>query len=186
MKTNSRMKLRALTEGAIMVALAQILGYIKLYELPNGGSVCLSMLPIFIYCARWGFGKGLLASFAFSLLQLLLDGAYAWGWQSMLLDYLVAFTPLGLAGLFRGKKYGIFPGILLGCVGRFIIHYISGVTVYKILAPTQFMNWTFTSPSFYSLVYNGSYMLPNTVISLVLAALLFRPMGRYFLGEDIH
>ena len=71
-------------------------------------------------------------------------------------------------------------------MGRFIIHYISGVTVYKILAPTQFMNWTFTSPSFYSLVYNGSYMLPNTVISLGLAALLFRPMGRYFLGEDIH
>lgn len=84
MKTNSRMKLRALTEGAVLVALAQILGYIKLYELPNGGSVCLSMLPIFVYCARWGFGKGLLASFAFSLLQLLLDGAYAWGWQSML------------------------------------------------------------------------------------------------------
>ena len=104
MKTNSRMKLRALTEGAVLVALAQILGYIKLYELPNGGSVCLSMLPIFVYCARWGFGKGLLASFAFSLLQLLLDGAYAWGWQSMLGDYIVAFTVLGLAGL--GERAG--------------------------------------------------------------------------------
>ena len=86
MKSTSRMKLRALTEGAVFVALAQILGYLKLFELPNGGSICLAMLPIFIYCARWGFGKGMLASFAFSVLQLLLDGAYAWGWQSMIGD----------------------------------------------------------------------------------------------------
>ena len=185
MKNNSRMKLRALTEGAVLVALAQILGYIKLYELPNGGSVCLSMLPIFVYCARWGFGKGLLASFAFSLLQLLLDGAYAWGWQSMLLDYLVAFTPLGLAGLFKGKKWGIFVGTVVGCLGRFVVHYISGVTIYKILAPTEFMKWTFTSPSAYSLVYNGSYMLPNTIIALVIAAVLYKPLKKYILGQDL-
>lgn len=147
-----------LCEGAVMLALAQILSYVKLAEAPNGGSVTAAMFPIFLFAIRWGLGPGLSVGFLFGLLQLMFDGAYAWGWQSMLLD----------------------------CVGRFIIHYISGVTVYKILAPTQFMNWTFTSPSFYSLVYNGSYMLPNTVISLVLAALLFRPMGRYFLGEDIH
>lgn len=186
MNTKTHLQLRMLCEGAVMLALAQILSYVKQAEAPNGGSVTAAMFPIFLFAIRWGLGPGLSVGFLFGLLQLMFDGAYAWGWQSMLLDYLVAFTPLGLAGLFRGKKYGIFPGILLGCVGRFIIHYISGVTVYKILAPTQFMNWTFTSPSFYSLVYNGSYMLPNTVISLVLAALLFRPMGRYFLGEDIH
>ena len=186
MNTKTHLQLRMLCEGAVMLALAQILSYVKLAEAPNGGSVTAAMFPIFLFAIRWGLGPGLSVGFLFGLLQLMFDGAYAWGWQSMLLDYLVAFTPLGLAGLFRGKKYGIFPGILLGCVGRFIIHYISGVTVYKILVPTAFMNWTFTSPSFYSLVYNGSYMLPNTVISLVLAALLFRPMGRYFLGEDIH
>ena len=186
MNTNTHLHLRMLCEGAVMLALAQILSYVKLAEAPNGGSVTAAMFPIFLFAIRWGLGPGLSVGFLFGLLQLMFDGAYAWGWQSMLLDYLVAFTPLGLAGLFRGKKYGIFPGILLGCVGRFIIHYISGVTVYKILAPTQFMNWTFTSPSLYSLVYNGSYMLPNTVISLVLAALLYRPMGRYFLGKDIH
>ena len=60
----------------------------------------------------------------------------------------------------------------MGCAGRFLVHYISGVTIYKILVPTAFMNWTFTSPSFYSIVYNGSYMLPNTVIALAIAALL--------------
>ena len=103
----------------------------------------------------------------FGLLQLIFDGAYAWGWQSMLLDYLLAFTPGAGRSLFRGKPWGIF-GTVVGCAGRFLVHYISGVTIYKILVPTAFMNWTFTSPSFYSIVYNGSYMLPNTVIALAI------------------
>lgn len=72
-------KLRALCEGAIMVALATALSYLKLLELPQGGSVCIGMLPIFLYSARWGVGPAFLTSFAYGLLQLLLDGAYAWG-----------------------------------------------------------------------------------------------------------
>ena len=85
-------KTRALTEGALMVAAATALSYVKLLELPQGGSVCIGMLPIFLYCARWGCKESFLASFACGLLQLIFDGAYAWGWQSMLLDYLVAFS----------------------------------------------------------------------------------------------
>ena len=176
-------KTRALTEGALMVAAATALSYVKLLELPQGGSVCIGMLPIFLYCARWGCKESFLASFAYGLLQLIFDGAYAWGWQSMLLDYLVAFTPLGLAGLFKGKKWGIFVGTVVGCLGRFVIHYISGVTIYKILAPTKFMKWTFTSPSAYSLVYNGSYMLPNTILAVAVIALLSVPLGKYMRGE---
>ena len=180
MKNNSRMKLRALTEGAVLVALAQILGYIKLYELPNGGSVCLSMLPIFVYCARWGFGKGLLASFAFSLLQLLLDGAYAWGWQSMLGDYIVAFTVLGVAGLFSKMKNGFFIGTVVGCVARFLVAWYWGETM-----PDSFFGMTMTSPWFYSALYNGSYMILNMLICLVVGALLWKPLGKYIRGEDL-
>ena len=143
MNTKTHLQLRMLCEGAVMLALAQILSYVKLAEAPNGGSVTAAMFPIFLFAIRWGLGPGLSVGFLFGLLQLMFDGAYAWGWQSMLLDYLVAFTPLGLAGLFWGKKYGIFPGILLGYVGRFIIHYISGVTVYKILAPTPYYPYLF-------------------------------------------
>ena len=169
--TNSHLRVRMLCEGAMMVALAQVLSYIKLMELPNGGSLTPAMFPVIL--------------FAVGLLQLIFDGAYAWGWQSMLLDYLVAFTPLGLAGLFKGKKWGIFVGTVAGCLGRFVVHYISGVTIYKILAPTEFMKWTFTSPSAYSLVYNGSYMLPNTIIALVIAAVLYKPLKKYILGQDL-
>ena len=81
-----RTKTRALCEGAIMVALATALSYVKLFELPQGGSVCIGMLPIFLYCIRWGWKDGFLASFAYGLLQLIFDGAYAWGPWSMLLD----------------------------------------------------------------------------------------------------
>lgn len=117
-------KLRALCEGAIMVALATALSYLKLLELPQGGSVCIGMLPIFLYSARWGVGPAFLTSFAYGLLQLLLDGAYAWGPTSMLLDYLLAFGVLGVAGFFHRKKGGIFIGTVVGCVCRFIVHFI--------------------------------------------------------------
>lgn len=178
-------KTRAICEGAIMVALAQALSYIKLMELPNGGSLTPAMFPLILFAIRWGWKSGLLVGFAFGLLQLIFDGAYAWNWQSMLLDYLAAFTPLGLAGIFKGKKWGIFAGTVLGCACRFIVHYISGVTIYKILAPTELLGMTFTSPSFYSLVYNGVYMLPNTILTLVIAGLLYVPLKKYILAQDL-
>ena len=119
-------KAARLCEGAIMVALATALSYLKLLELPQGGSVCIGMLPIFLYSARWGVGPAFLTSFAHGLLQLLLDGAYAWGPTSMLLDYLLAFGVLGVAGFFHGKKGGVYVGTVIGCVCRFIVHFISG------------------------------------------------------------
>lgn len=185
MNTKSHLRTRMLCEGALMVALAQILGYLKLAEAPNGGSITFAMFPIILFAVRWGLRPGLMAGFLFGLLQLIFDGAYALGWQSMLLDYLVAFTPLGLAGLFRGKSWGLFAGTLAGCLARFAIHYISGVTVYKILAPTEFLNWTFSSPALYSLVYNGSYMLPNTIITLLISVVLYVPLKRFILGLDL-
>ena len=185
MNTKSHLRTRMLCEGALMVALAQILGYLKLAEAPNGGSITFAMFPIILFAVRWGLRPGLMAGFLFGLLQLIFDGAYAWGWQSMLLDYLVAFTPLGLAGLFRGKSWGLFAGTLAGCLARFAIHYISGVTVYKILAPTEFLNWTFSSPALYSLVYTGSYMLPNTIITLLISVVLYVPLKRFILGLDL-
>ena len=189
MKNNvntSHMRVRALCEGAIMVAIAQILSYLKLMELPNGGSLTPAMFPILFFAVRWGLGKGLLAGFAFGLLQLIFDGAYAWGWQSMLLDYLVAFTPLGLAGLFKGKSWGIFPGTVLGSIARFAVHYISGVTIYRIYEPTEIPGiGTFDDAVLYSLVYNGSYMLPCMLLALAVAGVLYVPLKRYFAGQDL-
>ena len=184
-KNSSKFTLRCLTEGAVFVALAQVLSYIMLFELPQGGSITLSMLPIFVYCVRWGFGPAMLASFAYSLLQLLLDGAYAWGWQSMLGDYIVAFTVLGFAGLFHARKYGFFTGTVVGSLARFLVHYLVGVWVWGEYMPETFFGMTMTTPWFYSFLYNGSYMLVDMVLCLVVGALLYKPMGKYLRGEDL-
>ena len=184
--TDSHLRIRALCEGAILVALAFILSFVKLYELPNGGSLTPAMFPILLYALRWGLPRGLIAGFVFGLLQLIFDGAYAWGWQSMVLDYLLAFTPLGLAGLFKGKAWGIFPGTVLGCAARFVIHYISGITIYRIIEPTAVPGFgTFDNAHLYSLVYNGSYMVPNTLLALLLAGVLYVPLKRYLAGQDL-
>ncbi len=178
-------QLRTMCEGAIFLALALVLNMLTLFRLPNGGSVDLAMLPIFLFALRWGLGWGLLEGFLFGLLQLLIDGAVAWGWQSLLLDYIVAFTPLGVAGLFRGRGKGIFAGIGLACFLRFIVHYISGVTIYAINAPQELFGMLLTNPWTFSLVYNGSYMLIDTALCLLLFAFMYRPLDKYVQARDI-
>ena len=191
-KTNAntnRLRVHALCEGAVLLALAIVLNYLSkviFANMPNGGSVTLAMFPILFYAHRWGLGRGLLMGFGYGLLDMLLDGGYAWGWQSILLDYLVAYTALGLGGLFKGKTWGIFPGIALGCLGRFLVHHISGITLYRILVPTEVTGFgVFSNPHVYSLVYNSVYMIPNTLIALVIAGILFMPMKKYFAGNDL-
>ncbi len=192
MTSKNRIHTRALTEGAILLALAVVLNYLSAIifaSLPQGGSVTLAMFPLLLYVHRWGVGKGALVCFAYGTLDMLLGKGYAWGWQSILLDYLVAYTALALGGFFRGRAWGIFPDIAIGCLARFAVHYVSGVTLYKILQPTAIDGLeglgVFTSPHIYSLVYNGVYMLPNALIALAIAGALFVPMKKYFSGRDL-
>ena len=188
----SHLRVRALTEGAIMLALAVVLNYVSsiiFASLPQGGSVTLAMFPLLFYVHRWGVGRGLLVCFAYGTLDMLLGKGYAWGWQSILLDYLVAYSALAVGGLFKGKDWGIFLDIAIGCLGRFLVHHISGVTLYRIIEPTgieglEFLG-VFANPHLYSLAYNGAYMLPNMVIALAIAGLLFVPMKKYFVGSDL-
>lgn len=96
-----------LVEGAVMIALATVLSFIKVYNLPWGGSITLlSMLPIAVYSIRYGVAKGIGASFVYSLIQLIqgaTEGLFGWGLSSVmliaciLLDYIAAYTVLGLA-----------------------------------------------------------------------------------------
>ena len=178
-------ELRRLVEGAVMVAVAQVLSMIILWKLPQGGAVCLGMLPIFLYAARWGLGPGLMSGFVLGVLQFLSDGGIALGWQSILGDYLAAYTVLGLAGLFRGWKYAVFPGTVVGSAARFLVHYVVGATIWREYMPERFFGLSMTSPWFYSLLYNGSYMALDTLLCLLVFALLQRPMGKYLSGADI-
>ena len=192
MSNKKHLRTRSLTEGAVLLALAVVLNYLSgiiFASLPQGGSVTLAMFPLLLYVHRWGAGRGALVCFAYGMLDMLLGGGYAWGWQSILLDYLVAYTALAVGGFFSGKAWGIFPCVAIGCVGRFMVHYFSGITLYKIIEPTGIEGLeglgVFTSPHAYSLVYNGIYMLPNMLIALAIAAALLVPMRKYFSGKDI-
>ena len=177
---------RALVEGAMLVAVAQVLSMIKLWEMPWGGSVVLAMVPIILYAVRWGLREGLIAAFVFGVLQFMFDGGFAIGWQSILGDYLIAFAVLGLAGLFHGKKGGIFLGTVLGGLARFLVHFVVGATVWAEYMPEEFFGMSMHSPWFYSLLYNLAYMLPNILITLVVFALLWGPAGKYLRGEDLN
>ena len=181
----SRTRVRMLCEGALLVAAAQILSYVKFLELPNGGSLTPAMFPVLLFAVRWGWKDGLLGGLVLGILQFMFDGGFALGWQSILGDYLLAFTALGLAGVLRGRRWGIFAGTVLGCAGRFLVHYVVGATIWAGYMPGEFLSMTMTSPWFYSLLYNGVYMLPNMALALVIGALLYRPMGRYLTGADI-
>lgn len=177
-------KLQMLCEGAILVALAQILSMLKLWEMPWGGSITLGMLPIFLFAVRWGTRWGLVAGFAYGLLQVMFDGGFAISWQSILGDYLVAFTVLGLAGLGRGREKGIFLGTVLGGAAGLWSTGWWAPRSGPCTCPMPFLE-TMTSPWLYSLLYNGFYMLIDTLLCLVIFALLFRPMHQYLTGADL-
>ena len=67
-----------------------------------------------------------------------------------------------------------------------MVHYISGITIYRIVAPTEVPGFgTFDNASLYSLVYNGVYMLPNMLLALLIAGILYVPLKKYFAGKDI-
>lgn len=181
---NHKLQLYALCEGALMVAAAQVLSLLKLWEMPWGGSVVLSMVPLVLYAVRWGVRSGLMAGFAFGVLQFLFDGGFALGWQSILGDYLVAFTVLGLAGLVYRRRNGVFWGTLIAGAARFLVHWVVGATIWASTMPDHFLGLAMDNPWFYSLLYNICYMGPNILITLVVFGLLVKPLGYYFRGED--
>ena len=190
MKQTSQ-RIHILCESAIMVALAVVLSIASKFLLepflaplfPFGGSVTLfSMLPICIISIKHGIGWGLGSAFCFSWFQILQGGVFGWGLTpimligSLLLDYLLAFTVLGLAGVFRRKgPKGMVAGIAMVCAARFFIHFLAGIILWANLAEfVAFGQSWINRPVLYSLVYNGGYMLPESILTVAGAILLFR------------
>lgn len=180
------MKNRKLTltlcEGAVCIAAALALSYFKIpvgFAFGGfGGSIDFVMLPLIVYAVRRGPSWGMAAGLLFGTAKFFFAGGTAVNWQSMLLDYSLAYAAVGLAGLCRSARRPLLWGALVGCLARFLIHYISGVTIYAVYMPERFLELTMTTPWFYSLLYNGTYMSANTVIAVVLCLLLEKPMAR--------
>lgn len=161
---------KMLVEAGILIALAQILSYVKIFEAPYGGSVTAgSMVPILIFSIRWGLGPGLLAGSVYGALQFILGPKWSFHILSILLDYVLAFGLLGLAGLFKDFKK-VFLGITLGVSGRFLSSVLSGVIIFAAYTPEGMNPWV------YSMIYNGGYLIPELIISCVLVGILYKPL----------
>ena len=173
MISTSRENLRALIESSLLVALGFILSFITPFKLPWGGSVTpLSMLPILMIGIRHGLKWGLAGGLLYSGLQMLqqfwppptvtLEGYIA----VVMLDYVLAFSVLGLSGLFKGKNFGLMIAAPLCLTLRYISHFISGIIVWGIYAEDMPV-WL------YSLTYNGSYMIPEIILTTIVGTILF-------------
>lgn len=166
---NTRLTTRALIEGAIMIALATVLGYIRFYRFPAGGSVDLSLVPLLIYCLRWGPKWGLLCCFVNGVLQFFLGGGIAISWQSMVLDYVLAYTLVFLCGFAAGRKLGWLWGTVLGNLGRWVPMTLAGGLLWYMYMPETFLGLPMVNPWVYSALYNGA--LTVCVLAVDLAAL---------------
>lgn len=180
---NQHDKVTALVEGAVMVALAAVLSYIRVFHLPWGGSVTLlSMLPICLYSIKRGIVYGMSASFVFSLIQLIqgaIDGLFGWGLTPVmliaciLLDYILPFFVLGLAGVFRKHgTAGWLVGTAMVVLLRFLSHFLSGIVIWH-SAGKLWEGFVTDNEVLYSLCYNGAYMLPELIFTMIGAFALF-------------
>ncbi len=221
-------KTKRLVESALMIALSTILSFVIIFRLPFGGSItACCMLPVILVSYRYGIKWGLAASFAFSLIQGIQgiaegtfsaaslgveNGVFNGGFFSgspllasfgiFLLDYIVAFTVLGFAGMFRdkikNKPVSLVCGILMVGLFRYIAHVISGAIFFGIWG-----EWFFTQDGFfawgqtlvdmfpgqslyiiYSLIYNLSFLLPEVIITAVVGFILAKAMPKLLEKKD--
>ena len=171
-----------LVEGAIMVALAVVLSFIKFKFLPYGGSITLvSMLPIMVYSIRHGLSWGMLVSVVYALVQMFIDlgEVSSWGLSAAMFvgclafDYIIAFSVLGLAGMFRNKGAGgAISGMIIAMILRYISHIVSGVVIFK-SAGAIWEGLNIENSLLYSMAYNATYMLPEIVFSIIVVIVLF-------------
>ena len=154
---------RMLINISLMLAFSIVLHYLKIYHFPQGGSVTFgAMIPLILISLRYGAGVGALAGFIFGLINILQDPFILHPIQ-VLFDYPLPFMAMGLAGIFPEK---IFLSTVLAFAGRFICHFISGVIFFASYAPEGM------SPIIYSLTANATYLIPETLICLVILKIL--------------
>ena len=170
--------LKKLCESAVFIALSLALMPIEIPGPAFGGDIDLVMIPLFILSFRNGWKYGILGGAVFGFLKCLIGGGIGWGLPSVMLDYVLAYAAVGVAGFFKDKYWAIELSTFIGCLARFMIHFISGVTLYMITVPTEVAGVTFANPVIYSIVYNALYMLPNTVIAVIIMALLRLPIKK--------
>ncbi len=182
MNQNSKQRLIVVCECAMMIAISVILSFFDLSLWANGGSADLVMVPLLVLAFRRGAGWAIPSGLIFGFIKCTIGRGLSYGIISILLDYVLAYGMVGIAGFFRKMKGGIFLGTAVACVARFLVHFTAGVTIWRLAVgdSVELFGSSFSGDTavLYSLLYNGSYMLVNTVAALVVMALLKKPLAK--------
>ncbi len=187
-------KTRRMVESAILIAIGTVLSIFS-FQGPwaLGGSVTIcSMLPLAIIAWRHGTRRGLAAALLFALIQMMMGFSnVGYGRTALemlmiaLLDYIIAFTVIGLSAMFKNRikdhRLAAVLGISLTFMLRYVCHFLSGWLIWEALWPNGYQ---YAAPV-WSFLYNGSYMLPEIIITVMVCWLSFVPLKKFWLGEDL-
>jgi len=178
-----RWSVQLVAELGVAIALAAVLGQLRLFTAPQGGSVSLEMLPLFFIAVRRGLVPGLICGAVYGVVQLMLPGAYLAQPAQVLLDYPLPFAALGLAGLVmvRGWK-SLTLAVCIGSLARFVFHFLSGIIFFASYAPASWLKHWWGSPT-YSITYNMLYLVPEALITLVALLPLLMAYEAAFPGD---
>lgn len=169
-RKNKKLSVKQLAFCAVSIALGTVLSYIKVFSFPFGGSITLLSMLIICLPGYWfGLGAGIMTGVAYGVLQMLIDPYILYPLQ-LVMDYLLAFGALGLAGLFARRKGGLIPGYIVAVLGRYIFAVLSGWIFFGIYA------WEGWNPLLYSVVYNAIYIFAEAAITIVI--LLMPPVKK--------
>ena len=180
-KSHKKWNAKTIAYAALAIALSFVLSCFRLFRMPTGGSVTPgSMLPLMLFSVSFGMGPGLMAGLVYGLLQYLQGGWWLNFWQ-FLLDYVLAFAAIGLAGIAhkKGDKW-LYIGIPVAAVGRAVSAILAGMMWIADTPVSELVigNMQFNSPLVYSIVYNGLYLVPDCAICILLAWLTAKPLLR--------
>ena len=153
-------KTRMIAEAGVAIAIAQVLSFITLFHMPQGGSIkAASMVPLMIFAYRWGGTRGIWAGIVYGILHFLLGFKSSIHYLSIILDYLVAYGVIGVCGYFKDNMTGLVSGS-------------SGAVVFASYAPQG------QNPWIYSMIYNASYMVPDGILNIVVLLFIYQGVKR--------
>lgn len=161
----SALKVKVLAKATVFIALTIVLKNIlpPIYRMPQGGSVTIAgLVPLMWFALRRGLKYGVFAGFVYGLIHAILPGSYIIHPVQGLLDYPIAFGALGLAGAFRGIP---IAGIAVAIIGRFLSSLVAGIVFFTSLS---------IDGLYASAAYNGTYLIPEFVISTIVIYMLLK------------
>lgn len=163
-----RMSTKQLVFCAAAMALAFITSYIKIWNMPWGGSVTLCSMLFIVLVANWyGAGTGIFVGLAYGILQFIQE-PYVLSFFQVCCDYILAFAALGVAGFFAKKKHGLLKGYIAAVLARGAFHALGGYLYWMDYMPENFPQ---SLKSIYPIAYNYSYLLVEAVITIVIISI---------------